>query len=158
MAEDAGRSHQAQFDVAQTAESAVRDADVVCTVTAAREPVLLGEWLREGTHVNAVGASIPTARELDTAAVARSRLFVDRRESALAEAGDVLIPMKEGAFGASHIVAEIGELLTGTARGRRDDAEVTLFKSLGLAVEDLACAHYLHDRARAEAVGTQVEL
>jgi alanine dehydrogenase len=158
LAADAGPRHQAQFGVAATAERAVRDADVICTVTAAREPILLGEWLRSGTHVNAVGASIPAARELDTAAIARSRLFVDRRESALNEAGDVLIPIKESAIDASHIVAEIGELLTDRARGRRDEAEITLFKSLGLAVEDLACAAYLHDRAQAESVGTQVQL
>lgn len=158
FAAESGRRHEAHFEVAATAEAAVRNADVICTVTAAREPVLLGEWLRPGVHVNAVGASVPTARELDTAAVARSRLFVDRRESALNEAGDVLIPMKEGAFGTGHIVAEIGELLTGTAQGRRTDDDVTLFKSLGLAVEDLACAHYLHDRARGESVGTQVQI
>ena len=158
LAAEAGRQHEAHFDVAPTAEAAVRNADVICTVTAAREPILLGEWLRPGVHVNAVGASIPSARELDTDAVARARLFVDRRESALNEAGDVLIPMKEGSFDAGHIIAEIGELLTGKAHGRRTDDDVTLFKSLGLAVEDLACAHYLHDRALAESVGTRVQM
>ena len=158
FAAEAGRRLEAHFDVAPSAEAAVRNADVICTVTAAREPVLLGEWLRPGVHVNAVGASIPTARELDTEAVARSRLFVDRRESALNEAGDVLIPMEEGAFDAGHILAELGELLTGRAHGRRTDDEVTLFKSLGLAVEDLACARYLYDRALAESMGTRVQM
>jgi ornithine cyclodeaminase/alanine dehydrogenase-like protein (mu-crystallin family) len=147
----------AEIVIARDAESAVRQADVICTVTASREAVLKGEWLKPGAHVNAVGASIPTARELDTQAVKRSRVFVDRRESALNEAGDILIPMKEGAIGADHIVGEIGELLTGAAKGRTSDTDITLFKSLGLAIEDLACAHFLHREASARKKGTWVE-
>jgi ornithine cyclodeaminase len=158
MIEVAAKRHTgATFEVAGSAAAAVGNADVVCTVTASREPVLEGAWLRDGAHINAVGASVPSARELDTAAVTRSRVFVDRRESALAEAGDLLIPMKEGAFAATDIVAEIGELLTGAAKGRQTDSEITLFKSLGIAVEDLACAHWLYERARADRVGTTVE-
>lgn len=149
--------HAAEFSVAKDAESAVRQADVVCTVTASRDPVLRGEWLRPGTHVNAVGASIPGARELDSEAVRRSGVYVDRRESALNEAGDLLIPMKEGVFDAGRIRAEIGELLIGAATGRANAEEITLFKSLGLAVEDLACAHYLQERAARDKVGTWVE-
>ena len=158
LAHDGAAHHDAHFDVANSAEVAVREADVICTVTAAREPVLQGGWLRPGTHINAVGASVPAARELDTAAVTSARLFVDRRESALNEAGDVLIPMKEGAITATHIVAEIGELLTGAVQGRRTDQEITLFKSLGLAVEDLACAHFLHARASETGAGVRAEL
>ena len=153
-----GRAHQAQFVVVEDIDAAVREADVVCTVTAAREPILRGGWLRPGTHVNAVGSSIPNARELDTETVRRARVFVDRRESAANEAGDLIIPMKEGAIGADHIVAELGELLLGTARGRENDEQITLFKSLGLAVEDLACAVYLHDRATRENAGVMVDL
>ena len=144
--------------VADDAESAVRGADVVCTVTAAREPVLRGAWLGPGAHVNAVGASIPAARELDTDAVRKARLFVDRRESALNEAGDVLIPMREGAFGEDHIRAELGDVLVGRAPGRATAQDVTLFKSLGIAVEDLACARFLYDAARNTSAGTWVEL
>jgi alanine dehydrogenase len=158
LAHEGADHHDAHFEVVSNADHAVHDADVVCTVTASKEPVLEGGWLRPGTHINAVGASIPTARELDTAAVANARLFVDRRESALNEAGDVLIPIREGAFAATHIVAEIGEVLTGTAVGRRNDSEITLFKSLGLAVEDLACAHFLHARAAEDGVGIKAEL
>lgn len=149
--------HDVEFDAVTDATLAATGADVVCTTTAAREPVLRGDWLRPGTHVNAVGASIPTNRELDTKAVRRARIFVDRRESALSEAGDILIPIQEGAITADAIVAEIGELLIGAAAGRRDDEEITLFKSLGLAVEDLACAHYLHHVAQREHKGTWVE-
>lgn len=153
----ASGDHRVDFEVVTDAKTAVRRADVVCTVTASREPVLRGEWLRPGAHVNAVGASLPTARELDTEAVRRARVFVDRRESALNEAGDLLIPITEGAIAADHLVAELGDLLTGVAAGRRNDSEITLFKSLGLAIEDLASAHYLHDRAKREAAGTWVE-
>ena len=146
-----------EFIVAREAETAVRSADVVCTVTASREPVLRGEWLRSGAHVNAVGASVPTSRELDTEAVRRSRVFVDRRESALHEAGDLLVPIREGAITEQHIVAEIGDLLMGNSPGRQSDAEITLFKSLGLAVEDLASAHFLYDRAKRDGAGRWVE-
>jgi len=157
-AEDAKRRYRVEIKVVRDAASAVRAADVVCTVTAAREPVLRGEWLKPGTHINAVGASLPTARELDTDAVRRARIFVDRRESALNEAGDLLIPMNEGAITADAIVAEIGERLADGATARRGEDEITLFKSLGLAIEDLACAHYLHGRAKADGAGTWVDL
>jgi ornithine cyclodeaminase len=108
--------------------------------------------------VNAVGASLRTARELDSAAVARARVFVDRRESAASEAGDLLIPRAEGAIGDGHVQGELGEVLLGRLDGRRTDDEITLFKSLGLAVEDVASAHHIHARARATGVGTWVEL
>ena len=157
LAAAASKQHGIKVDVAPAVESAVREAEVVCTVTASREPVLRGAWLRPGAHVNAVGASMPNARELDTEAVRRSRVFVDRRESALNEAGDLLIPMREGAITADHIVAEIGDVLTGAAEGRRSPAEITLFKSLGLAIEDLASAHFLYGRAKSEQAGTWVE-
>lgn len=157
LAADVGRRHAIEAHVATDASSAVRGADVVCTVTAAREPVLRGDWLSPGTHVNAVGASLPTARELDSEAVRRARVYVDRRESALAEAGDLLIPMGEKVIGAAHIVGEIGELITGTITGRETDDEITLFKSLGLAVEDLACAHSLYELARSREAGSRVD-
>ncbi|GJG89022.1 ornithine cyclodeaminase [Gemmatimonadetes bacterium T265] len=141
---------------AASAEAAVDGAAIVCTVTASREPVLRGAWLAPGTHVNAVGASLPAARELDTEAVRRARLYVDRRESALAEAGDFLIPKRTGAVADDHIVGELGELLLGHVVGRRSAAEVTLFKSLGLAVEDVAAAHHVYARAVAVGAGTRV--
>ncbi|MGH7638905.1 MAG: ornithine cyclodeaminase family protein [Gemmatimonadaceae bacterium] len=152
------RASPARFVVVDDIDAAVRDADVVCTVTASREPILRGGWLRPGTHVNAVGSSIPSARELDTETVRRARVFVDRRESAANEAGDLIIPMKEGAISADHIAGELGELILGKVRGREDDEQITLFKSLGLAVEDLACAVYLHERASREGVGVTVDL
>jgi ornithine cyclodeaminase/alanine dehydrogenase-like protein (mu-crystallin family) len=141
-----------------TVEEAVRDADVVVTATSAAEPILRRAWLKEGAHVNAVGSSIPTTRELDTQTMADAALFVDRRESTVNEAGDFLFPQREGAIGPDHIRAELGELLIGAAEGRRSDGELTVFKSLGLAVEDLAAAEHVLRRAEAENVGAVVSL
>jgi ornithine cyclodeaminase len=120
--------------------------------------VLFGEWLSPGTHINAVGTSQPTAREFDSATVVRSRLYVDRRESALKEPGDLLAPLNAGEIGPDHIVGEIGEVLIGRAPARRDAKEITLFKSLGLAIEDLASAAYVYAEAVRTGAGVRVEL
>jgi ornithine cyclodeaminase len=139
-------------------EEAVRGADVVVTATAAPEPIVRRTWLAEGAHVNAVGSSIPSTRELDTATMADARLYVDRRESTLNESGDYLLAAGEGAIGPEHIQGEIGELLIGAAPGRGSDSELTVFKSLGLAVEDLAAAELVLERAAAEGAGVEVDL
>jgi alanine dehydrogenase len=130
-----------------SAREAVEGADLVCTVTSAREPVLEGAWLAPGAHVNAVGACTSAVREIDTEALRRARLFVDRRESALAEAGDLLIPLRAGEVGEDHIAGELGDLLLGRLPGRRSPDEITLFESLGLAVEDLAAARWVWRKA-----------
>ncbi|MFN2566658.1 MAG: ornithine cyclodeaminase family protein [Gemmatimonadaceae bacterium] len=158
FAEREARRVGVEVEPARSARDAVEGAEIVCTVTSSREPVLAGEWLAEGAHVNAVGASLPFARELDTSAVVRGRLYVDRRESALNEAGDFLIPKREGAIDEDHIVGELGELLLGRVPGRRTADEVTIFKSLGLAVEDVAAAAFIHERAQVEGHGSRVEL
>jgi ornithine cyclodeaminase/alanine dehydrogenase-like protein (mu-crystallin family) len=146
------------IEAAPSAEAAVREADVVATVTASPEPILKREWLKEGVHINAVGSSIPTSREIDTATMVAARLFVDRRESALAEAGDLLIAMREGAVTGDHVQAELGEVIIGKNPGRRSAGELTLFKSLGLAVEDVASAAYLVRRARETGTGQTVHM
>lgn len=158
FAQSARERFGVDVEICASARDAVHDADIVCAITAARSPVLEGAWLSPGTHVNAVGASLPTARELDTEAVRRARLYVDRRESARNEAGDFLIPRAEGAIADDHIVAELGEVLAGTAQGRRDANEITLFKSLGLAVEDIAAVRHVYTRAAADGAGTPVQL
>jgi len=158
FAESESARHNVAIDVAESAQAAVEGADLVCTLTSSRKPVLFGAWLSPGAHVNAVGACFKDTRELDTDAVKRARLFVDRRESALNEAGDFLIPRSQGAFGDDHILGEIGEIVAGMCPGRRTRDEITLFKSLGIAVEDLAAARYLDQRARKEGVGVLVEL
>ncbi len=144
-------------EVADSAREAVAAADVVCTTTAAREPILEGEWLEPGMHLNAVGSSVPVARELDGDAVARCRLFVDRRESTFNEAGDFLLARKEGKVGDDHVVGELGEVLSGELAGRSSAEEITLFKSLGLGVEDLAAAEYVYREAVRLGVGTEID-
>ncbi len=136
------------IEPAPTAREAVRDADIICTTTSASAPVLEGAWIAPGAHVNAVGACLPKSRELDTEAVRQARLFVDRRESALNEAGDFLIPRAEGAIDDDHIVGELGDVVTGGVPGRVSPDDRTLFKSLGLAVEDLAAAHLIYTKTR----------
>ncbi|MCH8808173.1 MAG: ornithine cyclodeaminase family protein [Planctomycetes bacterium] len=149
--------HNLAIEAAETAREAVAGADIICTTTSSNTPVLKGDWVAAGTHVNAVGSSVASARELDGSAVRMSRLFVDRRESALAEAGDFLLARQEGLIGDDHILAEIGEVLTGQAAGRRSDEEITLFKSVGLAVEDLAAAVRIYEKARSGNVGTRLD-
>lgn len=146
------------IEVCGTARKAVQGADLICTTTAAREPVLEGAWIAPGAHLNAVGACVPTARELDTDAVRRARLFVDARESAHQEAGDFLIPLAEGAISEDHIAGELGEVVIGRVPGRRAPEEITLFESLGLGIEDLAAARAVHARAEAEERGALLEL
>ena len=140
----------------ETAEEALRGADVVVTATTSTEPIVRREWLAPGAHVNAVGSSIPTARELDAETIAAAALFADARESMVNEGGDYLFAVREAGIGADHIRAELGEILIGSKEGRRLDEELTVFKSLGLAAEDLAAAEHVFARARAEGAGTTV--
>lgn len=147
-----------EIESARSPEDAVRGAELICTVTASPTPVVAGQWLGEGCHINAVGSSIPTTRELDTHAVARARLFVDRIESARNEAGDFLIPRQEGAITDAHILGELGDVLLGRVAGRNRPTDITIFKSLGIAVEDLAAAHYVLQKAEAANVGLVAEL
>ncbi len=145
--------------VAGSAEEAVRGADVVVVATSSREPVISRDWLRPGTHVNAIGASTPNAREIDTATVAACALFADSRESLRHEAGEFQLAIQEGEIaGEDHVRAELGEVLAGIKPGRRDEQELTLFRSLGLAVEDLAAAVQAVRSARDQGLGTDVEL
>ena len=137
-------------------EAAVRQADVVVTATSSEEPVIRREWLKEGVHINAVGAGFPHTRELDSSTVADSTLIVDRRESAVNESGDYLIALAEGAIGEEHIAAELGDVLVGTHPGRTSEEEITVFESLGIAVEDLFAAEYVVERAREAGRGQMV--
>ena len=156
--ERAARRHEIAIQAVPTVQEAVTGAEIICTTTAAPEPILKGEWIEPGTHINAVGSSVPFARELDTAAMVRARLFVDRRESTVNEAGDFLFAKKEGAIGDDHILGEIGDILLGKVKGRGTHAEVTVFKSLGLAIEDLAAANYVYKKAVEKGIGSAIEL
>lgn len=152
---------QAEFpsliEPVEDVEAAVRGADIIVTATTSRDPVLQREWISPGAHINAIGTFSPKARELDTATIVDASLFVDRRESALNEAGDYLIALQEGVIGPDHIRAELGDILTGAHSGRTSPEEITLFKSLGLAIEDLAAAAHVYQKAQQANAGSWVE-
>jgi ornithine cyclodeaminase len=145
------------LEVVASIEEALADADLIVTVTSAVQPVVRREWISPGAHLNVVGSSHANAREVDSATIAVSSLFVDRRESTINEAGDYLFALRDGAIGPDHIRAELGEILTGERPGRTSPEEITLFKSLGIGIEDLAAAEYLYRRARELNAGTWVE-
>jgi ornithine cyclodeaminase/alanine dehydrogenase-like protein (mu-crystallin family) len=148
----------ADLEVASNPAAAVREADIICTTTTSGEPVFEDADLRSGVHINAVGAFTPDTREVPTATLQRARLFVDSREACWAEAGDLIIPRDEGAIAESDILAELGELVTGVARGRLSDDEITFFKSVGNAVQDVAVASKVLAQAERQGLGTEVEI
>ena len=140
-----------------TVDEALEGADLIVTATTAVEPIVRREWLLAGAHLNVVGSSTPNAREVDSETMAAASLFVDRRESTINEAGDYLFAVRDGVIGPDHIRAEIGEVLRGDKPGRTSQEEITLFKSLGLAIEDLFAAEYVYRKAKQANVGTWVE-
>jgi ornithine cyclodeaminase len=142
-----------RLEAAASPDAAARGADIIALVTASRDPVLSRAAVADGAHICAVGACRPDQREMETAVVRDARVFVDSRAGALAEAGDIVIPLKEGAFDASHLAGELGDLFGGRIPGRRSDAEITIFKSLGMAVEDVAAARLAFERASARGLG-----
>jgi ornithine cyclodeaminase len=158
FAREQGARHGVEIIATESAQAAVESADIVCTTTSAAEPVVNGAWIAAGCHINAVGSSVRYARELDTEAVVRSRMFVDRIESTINESGDFIIAKKEGAVDDDHIVGEIGDILLGKLDGRKTAEEITLFDSLGLAVEDLAASYYVYHRALEKGSGTPVDI
>ena len=153
------QSQRTGLDVVATDDPAfAARCDIVSTVTAATRPVLQGEWLQPGCHINLVGVHTPEAREVDTRAIQRARVYVDLVESALNEAGDLLVPIGEGAIDESHIVGEIGQVLAGAAPGRTSDSDITLYKSLGIAAQDLFAAARIYARALESGAGVEVDL
>jgi len=146
-----------QVEVSSSAEEAVSGADIICTTTSATSPILKGEWVSSGAHINAIGASVPGYRELDSRAMTISKLYTDRRESLFSESDDFRIALKEGAIRDDHLKGEVGEVLIGKVTGRSSNAEITLFKSQGLAVEDLAAAYHVYTRAMESQLGTWIE-
>ena len=157
FAEQESKKYSFVVEIMEKVFDAVSGADIICTTSAATEPILFGDWIMEGVHINAVGACFKTARELDSQAVARSRLFVDLRESTVNEAGDFILAKEEGKIDENHILGEIGDILTGKLVGRQTEKEITLFKSLGLAVEDIASAKYIYQKALEKGIGASVE-
>lgn len=145
-----------EIEIAPTVEAAVAGASVICTVTGAAEPILAGRMISPGAHINVVGSSVAAAREIDVDAVEKARFFVDYKPSTLLQGGEFLAAKREGRVGDDHILAEIGEILTGSKTGRRTDDEITIYKSLGIPAEDLVCAHYLYTAAAERGLGASV--
>ena len=158
FARSAAARHGVDIEIADSVLEAVDGADIICTLTRAREPILFGDWIAGGAHLNVVGSSVASAAEIDTAAVVRSRFFVDCRNSTVNEGGEYLRALRSGAITAAHIAGEIGEVANATRPGRTSRDEVTLYKSLGVASQDLAAAHHVLDGARAAGIGQLIEL
>ena len=148
------------FDVkpAESPEEASRNSDIIVCASTSKTPLLDSKWLAPGTHINAIGSHTPNAREVDSATVLSSKLVVDSREAVLKEAGDIIIPIKEGIVTASHIWAELGEIVIGRKAGRTADQEMTLFKSVGLAVQDISTADLAYRHAIRRNIGTPVDI
>lgn len=138
---------QLQVSACENAAEAVSGADLVCTVTAATEPVLHGEWLAPGAHVNAVGSSVPPFRELDAETVKRSRIYVDMRDCVLRESDDLRIPIRDGVISESDIAGELPQMVSGQCELRTSRDQITLFKSVGMALEDVAAVRFVYERA-----------
>lgn len=158
FAERESERHGIAVEVAGSGREAVDRADLICTTTSSRVPVLAGAWVAEGAHVNAAGFAGPTGRELDAEMVARARLFADRRESVLNESGDFVLAQEEGMVGDDHVAGELGEVLIGAVPGRTSPDQITLFESQGLAIEDVASAHHIYRAAESLGAGTRVAL
>jgi len=139
-------------------EAAVREADIIVTASSSHTPLFDGNWLKPGTHVNNIGSHSPGARELDTTTVKRSKFVADLKEANLAEAGDILIPIEEGAVTEDHIFASLGEIVIGSKPGRENAEEITVFKSCGLAIQDVSTALAVYNTARDKGIGTEVAL
>jgi ornithine cyclodeaminase len=148
LAEKVSNRYNIEIVTSKNVEQALENADIICTVTSSSQPVVLGAWIKPGTHINAVGSSTPAARELDTEAVFKSKLYTDCYESILNEAGDFLIPKKEGAITDSHIRGDIGQVLLGMKKGRENNNEITIFKSLGIASEDIFSCWHIYQKIK----------
>ncbi len=158
FARDLSAELDVPIEVSGDPEGAVRAADIVVTASSSPTPIVDGDWVQPGTHINNIGSHAPTTRELDTKTVTKSHYVADTREASLAESGDLLIPMEEGAVTADHIRATLGEIVTGAKPGRVGDDQITLFKSCGVAAQDMSTARVVAEAARARGVGTEVTL
>lgn len=153
---------EARFDipveVVHSAEEAVRGSDILVLSTTSSTPVVSSSWLPDGLHINSIASFAPDAREMDSETIRRAKLVVDSREAAFHEAGDILIPLAEGTIGRDHIHAEVGEIASGAKQGRTSAEELTIYKSLGIATQDMAAAKLLYEKARRMGVGNEVDM
>jgi alanine dehydrogenase len=155
---DMGKTLAVSIEVAESAEAVVRDSDLLVTVTTAKAPIVKLEWLKPGVHINAVGSHRPDLREIGGATLARAKVVVDSREAIMAECGDILLALKEKSVGDNVIHGEIGEVLAGAKAGRSSVDEITLYKSVGIAIQDVATANLVYRKALERNIGSQVEI
>jgi ornithine cyclodeaminase/alanine dehydrogenase-like protein (mu-crystallin family) len=153
VAEELSERLHLPVEPAVRVEDAVQDADIVCTTTAAANPILIGDWIADGTHLNLVGSSVGSFAEVDSGLVIRARLFADHREGVLRQGGEYLRAQAAGLVGEDHVVGEIGDVLNGTIKGRTASREITAYKSLGHIVQDIASARYVYNLIKAEGGG-----
>jgi len=158
LAQKVSSKFQINVDIQTGKAAQTNGADIICTLSPAKEPILFGKDLEPGVHVNAVGSCNPMSREIDTPLVLKSKIYVDKKEATFNEAGDILIPMKEGIIDKNHVLGELGEVCIHKIPGRTSSEEITLFEALGIAVEDLAAASYIYDQAIQKEMGVTVNL
>jgi ornithine cyclodeaminase/alanine dehydrogenase-like protein (mu-crystallin family) len=144
-------------ELASSTQDLVQSVDILALATTASRPIIDGDWFQPGLHVNAIGSHAVGVRELDTKSVVRSKIICDSVSACLAEAGDIQIPLEEGAITESHLFGELGELVTGTKKGRANDQEITLFKSVGLSIQDISTAYHVYQKALEKGVGTDFD-
>ena len=147
-----------QIEAVSSPREVIEAADVLAFATSAQEPIVNGDWFKEGVHINSVGSHTPNARELDTAIVVRARVVCDSTSACQVEAGDLMIPEKEGAFSWDNVRGALGDVVLGRIKGRENSDEITLFKSVGLSVQDIATAQFVYDAAISKGAGTQFEM
>lgn len=155
--EEMNYKHKIPFKPAKSAEEAVRNADVLTLATSAKDPIIKAEWLKPGCHINGIGSHAPAMRELDEETILKSRIIADLKEACLAEAGDFLIPKNEGKFKDEMIVGDLGGVVTGSVKGRTSHDEITLFKSVGLAIQDISTALAVYQSAKEKGVGKEFD-
>lgn len=156
FARDLGAQLGISVEPCAEAQTAIESADIIVTASTAQQPILNGDWLKPGQHVNGIGSHAPKARELDTRTVQRARIVADQRSACLAEAGDIMIPIQEGAITQDHLYAELGEVVTGAKPGRLEPEDITLFKSVGLAIQDVSVAMHVWKKALAAGIGQEL--
>jgi ornithine cyclodeaminase/alanine dehydrogenase len=146
------------IEFVESAEDAVKNADIILTATTSPTPIFKGEWLTPGVHISGIGSHSPNARELDTHTIKHAKVVCDQVSACLVEAGDIMIPIEEGAITQEHLYGELGEIVSGKKQGRESDSEITVFKSVGLAIQDAATAKLVYDKAREQNIGIEVEI
>ena len=145
------------ISLAESAESLVRESDIVTLITSATEPIVNSSWWKPGTHINGVGSHAPGIRELDTATVQMAKVICDQKQACLNEAGDIQIPVEEGVYHSDDIHGDLGSVINGKITGRENDEEITLFKSVGLAIQDISCASLVYEQAKEQGIGLEFD-